>query len=99
MESIFRRHIYLTEVLLWITGVGVLAAMDPVGDHLFSFCPFSWVLKDFCPGCGLGHSIAFLFRGEILASWKTHPLGIPAVAVLLLRCINLLRWHFKLNHT
>lgn len=95
----FKRHIYLTEILLWITGVGAMAAMNPVGNHLFSFCFFSLIVENFCPGCGLGHAIAYLFRGELMASWEAHPLGIPAIAILLWRCRQLLRWHFKLNHT
>ncbi|QCR25116.1 hypothetical protein C1N53_15730 [Pontibacter sp. SGAir0037] len=78
--------------------------MDPGGEHLFSLCPFSWIDFWFCPGCGLGHAIAFLFRGEWVASWKAHPLGLPVLVVLLWRVLVIIRnyrtlRYFYLNHT
>ncbi|WP_276497686.1 DUF2752 domain-containing protein [Pontibacter litorisediminis] len=85
------------EMLLWLTGLLLLALMDPHGDHLLSFCPFSWLLENGCPGCGLGHGIAFLVRGEWQASWAAHPLAGPAVLLLLWRCGRLL--YFYRTHT
>ncbi|MCX2738413.1 DUF2752 domain-containing protein [Pontibacter anaerobius] len=81
------------EVLLWLLGLTILALMDPYGEHLFSFCPFSWIVESGCPGCGLGHSIAYLARGEWQASWAAHPLAVPAVLLLLWRCGTLLYFH------
>lgn len=95
--TFLNRNIFLRELFLWVLGVGLLGLMDPEGNHLFSFCPFSWALDNFCPGCGLGHAIAFLFRGELTASWESHPLGVPALAILVYRCGHLLRQHIKLN--
>ncbi|PTX15268.1 uncharacterized protein DUF2752 [Pontibacter mucosus] len=82
------------EALLWGVGLTLLALMDPRGDHLLSFCPFSWVLESGCPGCGLGHGVAFLARGEWRASWEAHPLTVPAVLLLLWRCGRLLYFHY-----
>ncbi|MHC2992632.1 hypothetical protein OB13_13905 [Pontibacter sp. HJ8] len=81
----------LVEAACWLAGIAVLAGMNPVGEHLFSLCPVSWVLEKGCPGCGLGHSIAFLFRGEWVASWEAHPMGVPALLILGGRIISLLR--------
>lgn len=81
------------EALLWVVGLLLLASMSPGGTHLFSFCPFSWVLESGCPGCGLGHGIAYLARGEWQASWAAHPLAAPAVLLLLWRCGSLLYFH------
>ncbi|WP_299755934.1 DUF2752 domain-containing protein [uncultured Pontibacter sp.] len=81
------------EVLLWMTGLLLLALMDPHKEHLFSFCPFSWMLEAGCPGCGLGHSIAYLVRCEWQASWAAHPLAVPAILLLLWRCGQLLYFH------
>ncbi|MCA1745114.1 MAG: DUF2752 domain-containing protein [Bacteroidales bacterium] len=39
----------------------------------------------FCPGCGLGTSISWLFRGQLSQSFASHPLGIPAVGILVHR--------------
>lgn len=79
---------YLPEALAWIAALLAMGLMDPDGAHLFSFCPFSYVLE-WCPGCGLGHAIAWLFRGEIVASWQAHPIGIPAVLLLVFRSSKL----------
>lgn len=81
----------LPEAVCWVVGLALLALMDPVGTHLFSLCPWSWITDAGCPGCGLGHSIAFLFRGEWQASWEAHPLGVPAVLILGWRTLSLLR--------
>jgi len=84
------------EALLWPTGLALMACTDPYADHLFSFCPFSWVLESVCPGCGLGHGIAFLARGEWQASWEAHPLAAPAVLLLLWRSGKLV--YFRQMH-
>ncbi|WP_299822606.1 DUF2752 domain-containing protein [uncultured Pontibacter sp.] len=86
---------YLAEVGLWCAGIVLLALMNPDGEHLFSFCPYSWVLENGCIGCGLGHGVAYLLRGNWQASWQAHPLAAPALLLLLWRCWQLLRWHKK----
>ncbi|WP_245842597.1 DUF2752 domain-containing protein [Pontibacter ummariensis] len=96
--SFLRQTSYLLEVLLWGAGLFTLAFLKPEGEHLFSLCPFSWLLEGGCPGCGLGHGIAYLFRGNLAASWEAHPLAVPAVVLLAVRCGKLLHWqrnHFK----
>ena len=86
--------LYLPEAFIWVAALIALALMQPDEAHLFSFCPFSYVLE-WCPGCGLGHAIAWLFRGEFKASWEAHPLGVPAVLVLCYRCVQLVVRHAK----
>jgi hypothetical protein len=86
--------LFLPEVFAWVSGLVVLALMQPDAAHLFSFCPFSYVLE-WCPGCGLGHAIAWLARGEFKASWEAHPLGVPAVGLLLYRCWQLVQKHIR----
>lgn len=88
-----RQRFYLLEAAMWLAGLLLLAIMNPSGEHLFSFCPFSWILEHGCWGCGLGHGIAYLVRGEWQASWQAHPLAAPAILLLLARCIQLVRWH------
>lgn len=70
------------EAVVWIVGLGAMAAMNPEGQHLFSLCPLDALGFSFCPGCGLGHAVAYLARGQLVASIQAHPLGIPAVVVL-----------------
>ncbi|MCD8741466.1 DUF2752 domain-containing protein [Mucilaginibacter roseus] len=44
-----------------------------------------------CPGCGLGHSISWLFRGNLNNSFQAHWLGIPALAIISWRIVILIK--------
>ncbi|MBB6611446.1 DUF2752 domain-containing protein [Pontibacter sp. Tf4] len=92
--SFVRYSHYLPELCGWLSGLLALAFMKPDAAHLFSLCPFSYVLE-WCPGCGLGHAVAWLFRGEVVASWEAHPLGVPAIVLLFYRCVYLVRQHLS----
>lgn len=70
------------EAVVWTAGLVALACTDPNAGGLFDLCLFKAMGFSFCPGCGLGHAVAHLFRGEWIASFHAHPLGLPAVAVL-----------------
>src|SRR5688572_6439077 len=83
-----------TELVIWIVGLTSLAFIDPHQAH-YSFCPLNNLGFDFCPGCGLGKSISFLFRGDLKASVDAHWLGGFAVIVLSFRIINLTFNHIK----
>jgi hypothetical protein len=78
------------EALLWLSGLVALAFADPSAEHVV-LCPLALMEFDFCPGCGLGRSIAYLFHGEIVKSFQSHPLGVFAVLVLLNRIYTLVR--------
>lgn len=69
----------------------LLAAMPPGTDPHYSFCLFKLLGFKYCPGCGLGHSISYLFRGNIRASFAAHPFGIFAVIIITNRIYKLLR--------
>lgn len=86
----FRKY---SELTVWITALISLAVMQPSDDH-FSFCIFHFFGIDFCPGCGLGHSISYLFHGDLSGSFSAHPLGIFAVIILLFRISRLIQLHF-----
>lgn len=87
----FRKYF---ELIFWITSMTMLALMQPGSDHYFSLCIFKMAGINFCPGCGLGHSISYLFHGNIQASFSSHPLGIFAVIIILFRVYKLLQLHF-----
>ncbi len=63
----------------------------------FSFCFLRLIGINFCPGCGLAHSISYFFHGNIADSLRSHPLGILAVAVISLRIIQLSKSHLLIN--
>jgi hypothetical protein len=79
------------EAWIWITALLLLAATNPDHQGHFSLCAFKNMGFDYCPGCGLGHSISMLFRGRVTDSFTTHPLGIFAIIMLIYRCYALLK--------
>ncbi|MEM6645472.1 MAG: DUF2752 domain-containing protein [Bacteroidota bacterium] len=87
------------EAVIWTAGLIALACTDPNAPGLFDLCVFKWVGFDGCPGCGLGHAVAHLFRGEWLASWHAHPLGGPALLVLTGRIATLVRAAWRASPT
>lgn len=81
--------------MTWTVALVALAFYHPNQQSHFTLCPLHNLGFDFCPGCGLGRSIAWLFKGEVVQSWKAHPLGIFSVIVLTYRIISLT---LKLNN-
>src|ERR1700709_791683 len=77
------------ELAFWVTALVSLAFTDPAGPAHFSLCPLKAMGITWCPGCGLGHSISWLFRGSISNSFHAHWLGIPALIIILYRIYTL----------
>lgn len=82
------------EALIWITALVFLALNSPGCNH-FTLCPIKNLGFTFCPGCGLGQSISYLFRLDFINSFHSHPLGFFAFIILLNRIRILL---FKSYH-
>jgi len=83
------------EAVTWTLALITLAVYSPSENHI-TLCPLANLGFDFCPGCGLGRSIAFLFHGDIRHSFEAHPLGIFAVIVLSFRIVKLVTLYHKL---
>jgi hypothetical protein len=78
------------ELAFWIAALVSLAFTDPAGPVHFSLCPLKALGITWCPGCGLGHSISYLFHGDISNSLHAHWLGIPAIIIILYRIYTLM---------
>jgi hypothetical protein len=83
------------EAIIWISGIIALAFVDPSQNSHATICPIGYFGYDFCPGCGLGRSIAWLFHGSLQNSVSVHPLGIVVLAVLVRRIIQLTNNHLN----
>jgi hypothetical protein len=70
------------ELIFWVTAMLCLAFANPSSQSHFTLCPLKLMGFNWCPGCGLGHSIIYLFHGQFSASLQAHWLGIPAVAII-----------------
>lgn len=80
---------YRKEAFIWIAVLVFLALSNPAVHH-YTLCPLENLGISFCPGCGLGRSIGYFFRLEIASSFIAHPLGIPAVFLLIYRSVKIL---------
>jgi len=87
MKVFFRKYF---EALVFSIGLLLLALMDPAATKGPSLCLFDQLGVPFCPGEGLGHSIAYVFRGEIHKSLKANVLGPISILVISGRILYLL---------
>jgi hypothetical protein len=87
--GIIRNKVHL-EMFIWIAAILLLVFLNPYGN-LYSICPLKYLGFHYCPGCGLGRSIALLFRGRLAESFAMHPFGIFAILVIGQRIIQLAR--------
>lgn len=98
--SIIKKYFFLYfELAAWAGGLIGLACANPATQGHLSLCIFKWLGFSFCPGCGLGHSITWLFHGNIQQSLQAHPLGIFAVAILLHRIFTIIKNNFIYSTT
>lgn len=82
------------EAIVWLGGLLALALMNPDSTQHYSFCVFKNLGFNYCPGCGLGHSISYFLHGDLVRSWQVHPLGVVATIILVTRTLSLLRMSF-----
>lgn len=79
------------EAVIWMLALLILAfSQIPEGNHLI-ICPFRLAGFEHCPGCGIGTSIILLLHGQLAESVYMHPLGIPAVIILIGRIASLIK--------
>jgi hypothetical protein len=98
VKEILRLAWRCKEAFIWIAALIFLAFIDP-SHHHYTLCPFNNLGWEWCPGCGLGRSIAFFYRMELKESFMAHPLGIPAIALLIHRIYNVLSSNLRLSTT
>ncbi len=80
------------EALLWIVALVALGFDNPYLDEPhYSLCVFKMLGFNHCPGCGLGHSVSCILKGDFANSFTFHPLGIFAILILLHRIYVLLK--------
>jgi len=77
------------ELIFWVAALLCLALANPSPQSHFTLCPLKLMGITWCPGCGLGHSMIYLFHGQIMASLHAHWLGIPATGIIFYRITQL----------
>ncbi|WP_295793384.1 DUF2752 domain-containing protein [Mucilaginibacter sp.] len=94
IKTVFHKYF---ELAFWVVALIALAIANPTDQSHFSLCPLKLMGITWCPGCGLGHSISFLFHGDIKSSFHSHWLGIPALGMILYRVYALARLRMEEN--
>ncbi len=93
----FRRIFFLHfEWMALTAGLLLMAFLDPFGSGT-TLCLFERAGFSYCPGEGLGRSVALAFRGELQASFQLHPAGIAAILILTGRILSIFYRNHKLN--
>ena len=78
------------EWLLWTLALAGLFAGGAPAPGSTGFCPFQWLALEHCIGCGLGRSISAALHGNWMLSWQFHPMGLPAILIIVHRIITLI---------
>ena len=76
-RRIARRAAWVRVIMGSCAVVGAVVIGYLVALPEFSLCTFQTLFGRPCPGCGMTRSIAHLVRGDVLASLRLHPLGLP----------------------
>jgi lipoprotein signal peptidase len=87
-------HIWLLigfEASVWILSLAYLILIHSPEETHFTICPLANMGFNFCPGCGLGNSISYIFQGEFVASFHSHPLGIFALLIISFRIFTIIK--------
>ena len=79
------------EAGIWVLGLLAVAFPDPTQPSMIELCVFKMVGFAGCPGCGLGHAMGYLFRGEWVLAFQSHWFSPVVLIILLARIGGLLR--------
>lgn len=82
LQRIFNTHFEWVALTL---GLLLMAALDPYNTGGESWCLFELLHIPYCPGEGLGHSIAFTVRGDFTEALEANFMGPAAIVILMAR--------------
>lgn len=86
------------ELLFWIFALLLLAGADlgpeRDGNHV-TLCPLASGGFTWCPGCGIGRSIAHLLHGHVTRSWNYHWFGLPGLLIICYRVYTLMKLELR----
>jgi len=81
------------ELFIWVSAIFVLYSLPESSGG--SLCLLKALGQDWCPGCGLGHSIQAALHGDWKHSFAVHSMGIFTLFVLFWRIVQLSYILFK----
>lgn len=96
IKQFFQHHF---EWLALAAGLLAMALMNPYESQGASWCLLEWAGLNYCPGEGLGHSIAYSVRGDFSNAMNAHIMGPAAIIILAGRIAYLLKQNFSQQPT
>lgn len=90
-KRFFKHHF---EWVALLSGLIVMGMMNPYIDNGTTWCLLEQFGASFCPGEGLGHSIAYFFRGDVSNALEAHLMGPAAILIITSRVLYLLKQYF-----
>ena len=87
MKRLFNKHF---EWIALSLGLILMATLNPYIDNGSSWCLFETAGITYCPGDGLGHSVAFFVRGDYLRAIEANIMGPVAILIISSRVLYLL---------
>lgn len=86
------------ELFIWMVALLLLGTADlhthGIEQH-FTLCPLANMGFTWCPGCGIGRSIAHLLQGDFKLSMNEHWFGLPALLIIVKRILILIKLNLK----
>lgn len=86
-----------SEPAIWTAALIALWFTYPSGDDGITLCIFHHIGITWCPGCGIGRSMAHLMHGNVAASLQAHWFGFPALIIIGFRILTVTLVHTA-NH-
>ena len=99
IQEAFRKMFFLHfEWIALTTGLILMFLIDPASQAP-TLCPLDRLGFEYCPGTGLGTSVAYAARGELVSSFESHPAGIPAIIIMVLRIGSIFHRNYQISKT
>lgn len=95
MKLLFDKHF---EWLALALALLLMAGMNPYTTNGASWCLLELAQFPYCPGEGLGHSIAYTVRGDLDKAFGANIMGPPAILIITARIGYLLKTIFNSTH-
>lgn len=88
MTVFSHKLVRFSEPAIWSVALLLLWLTYPAGDEGITLCIFHHIGVAWCPGCGIGRSMAHLMHGNFAASLQAHWFGLPALIIIGFRSIK-----------
>lgn len=82
-----RHHRHWIEAVTLVTGLVAVGMADPTAQSWIDLCIYKAAGFSWCPGCGLGHAMGFLARGEWASAIESHVFS-PVIAAFMIQRIG-----------